>query len=510
MSLDSILSIADSGLRAINVGLGVVSQNVANAGTPGWSREVAQQESATAGGLGMGARTLPTQRALDTVLQAGVFQQNATVADLQARQTALSGIDQVQGVVGSGTDLAGLLGKLQDAFIALQTDPSNQAQQQAVVGAAGTLAGQVNALAGAVGQARQTAQDQAVADVATLNATLASIGQISDRIETLQAAGQSTADLQNQRDAAVATLSAVVPVRQLPQPSGDVLLVTGSGLALPTRAASGPFQLGQATLGPGVIYPASAAVPALTLGGADVTTSLGGSGSLAGHLALRDGVLPAYQGTLDEFAFTLASRFDQQGLTLFGDAGGKVPAAAGPPTQAGYVGFAQQITVNPAVSAQPALVRDGTRSVTGSAAGASAFTPNPAGGVAGFNTLITRVLDSALGSQAQAGVAQPAPAATGLGPAGDQAAGFAPAADLAGFASGLVAKFSADSSATSAGLASAQGLQTGLQSRLVSSSGVSIDTEMSHMIQLQNAYGANAKIIGAVQVLWDTLLGMVH
>jgi flagellar hook-associated protein 1 FlgK len=44
---------------------------------------------------------------------------------------------------------------------------------------------------------------------------------------------------------------------------------------------------------------------------------------------------------------------------------------------------------------------------------------------------------------------------------------------------------------------------------VTSAGGVNIDTEMSNMIQLQNAYGANAKIISAVQSMWTQLLNMV-
>ncbi len=52
-------------------------------------------------------------------------------------------------------------------------------------------------------------------------------------------------------------------------------------------------------------------------------------------------------------------------------------------------------------------------------------------------------------------------------------------------------------------------MQTTLASKLSAQSGVNMDTEMSHMIQLQNAYGANAKIISAVQAMWTQLLQSV-
>ena len=49
-------------------------------------------------------------------------------------------------------------------------------------------------------------------------------------------------------------------------------------------------------------------------------------------------------------------------------------------------------------------------------------------------------------------------------------------------------------------------MQTTLDGKLTAQSGVNMDTEMSNMIQLQNAYGANAKVIAAVQSMWTQLL----
>ena len=68
-----------------------------------------------------------------------VFSQNATVAGLQTRQSALQAIDAVQGTPGQNTDIASLLGNLQDQFSTLLNDPSNQAQQSQVVSAATNL-----------------------------------------------------------------------------------------------------------------------------------------------------------------------------------------------------------------------------------------------------------------------------------------------------------------------------------------------------------------------------------
>lgn len=160
------------------------------------------------------------------------------------------------------------------------------------------------------------------------------------------------------------------------------------------------------------------------------------------------------------------------------------------------------------VNAQPSLVRDGTNAVAGSPTGATAFTPNPAGGPAGFNTLIQRVLNYSLGSEVQAGVAQPPPNVTGLGPAGTLSAPYAAPPDLGSFATDLVGAEANDSSNATSQLSTEQAVQTTLSSNLSSEDGVSLDQQMSNMIVLQNAYGANAKVITAVQSMWTQLLQM--
>jgi flagellar hook-associated protein 1 len=295
----------------------------------------------------------------------------------------------------------------------------------------------------------------------------------------------------------------LIDVKSFSQPNGDVLLLTGGGLNLPIHGTANPLSIANATIGASAFYPGGG-VPALTLNGIDVTKQVS-TGEIGANLTLRDTTLPTDQAELDEFAQNLASRFDSQGLRLFTDPNGTVPAA-GVPVQAPYVGFANIIQVNPAVSSSPALVRDGTQAVTGSPTGPSSFTPNPAGGPAGFATMITRVLDYSFGDQAQSGVPQAPSNTTGLGPAGNLSAPYATPATLSAIATALVTSQSLDSSSTTTQLGTEQALQSSLTTKLSAETGVSMDTEMSNMIQLQNAYGANAKVITAAQAMWTQLL----
>ncbi len=489
MSLDAALSIAGSGLAAINAQLGLVSHNVANASTPGYATEVASEQSVTAGGIGMGVLSAPAQRDVDQALQTELLRQNATTAGLTTRSAAMTALDAAQGTPGQGQDLASLLGKVQDAFSTLLDDPGNATQQASVVSSASTLATGINTLSAAYTTQRQDAQNAIVGEVGTINATLGTIGALSDKIIAGKALGQSTADLENQRDTAISNLSQVVGVNVLQQANGDVLLTTTSGVTLPTHGPANPLTTTGATIEPGASYPGD--IPPITLGGVDVTAGLQG-GQIGANVALRDATLPTYQAELDEFSQNLAAGFSAQGLPLFTNATGTVPPGGGVPVQSSYIGFAAQIQVNPAIATNPAAVRDGIPSV------------NPIG-TAGFPNVINDVLNNVLGDAPAAGTHT-----TGLGPTGTLNAPFAPPATLADFAATLVGAQASDSAATSADLANEQSVQTSLQAKLSAETGVNMDTEMSDLIALQNAYGANAKVIGAVQNMYTALLGMVN
>lgn len=493
-SLSGALEIADSGLRSVQSQLALISQNVANAGTAGYATESEAQSAVGAAGQPMGVHAQPAIAASDPALQAQLLAQTSSVAALSTQQSALQPLDQLAGTVGSANDLASDLGALQNSFTSLLSDPSNQAQQQAVVQSAQTLTGQLNALGQATSTARQTAQGAIVSSVAALNQALARIGQLNTQIVALTAQGQSTADLANARTNALASIAQLVSVQTSTQPNGALVVATNGGVILPTDGSQG-ITTTNATLTPG-----SAAAPPILLGGVDITTSVSG-GALGANIALRDTILPTRQAELDEFSATLAQRFSAQGLTLFTDATGAVPSA-GTPVQANYLGLANEIEVNQAVIATPSLVRDGTQATT-------SFTPNPSGGPAGFSTLIANIVQYGLGSDAQAGVAQPAANSTGLGANGDLSASYSGNGSLATLAASMTASQAASVGTVSSALANAQSVQTGLQSQLQSAIGVSVDGQLANMIALQNSYGANAKIITAVEAMFTALMAAV-
>ena len=325
MGLDSALAIASGGLANVAAQLALVSHNVANASTADFAPETLPQWSLSAGGMGMGVFTGEAQRTINLALQAETFSQNGVVSALQTRSNALQQIDAVLGSPGQSNDLQSLLTNLQNQFTALAANPASATGQAQVVASAQALAQGINALANAYNTGRQNAENDLVNAIGRLNASLATIGSLNQQIVAAQAQGLSTADLQNQRDQAMHTVSQLIGAKFIPQSNGAVLVATQSGLVLPTD--------GSATLSttPATIGPASApgsGIPPILLGGIDVTQQLTG-GEIGADITLRDSTLPTYQAELDEFAQNLAGRFNAEGLPLFTDAGGNIPAGGG-------------------------------------------------------------------------------------------------------------------------------------------------------------------------------------
>jgi len=502
MSLDVALAVARSGLSHTQRQLANSADNVANAGTAGYTRKTVEGRSEGVGEMRSGVRSLAARRDVDAALVADMNAARSAMSAAGVRESVLLPVERAHGDPGNADSLSDLTAALEASFLALREGPSEVPRQNAVVAAADHLAARTREVSGAIGRARQAAHDGMVDDVASLNAMLREVAVLNEQIRPLAASNRSTASLEDQRDAAVARIAAVVQVRAVPGADGGVSLFARGGLQLPLSVRGDAFAVAPAALGATASH-AGGAVPGVMLGGHDVTAQLLGGG-LAERVRLRDEVLPLQQAEIDASAAALASRFEAQGLRLFG-AEGEVPAPAAPPP-----GYASSLRVNAAVLQQPSLVRDGTHAVADAPAGASGFDPNPVGGPAGFGALIDRVLDRTFGAEVRAGVPQPGFPATGLGPDGTLVSGLGAARTLGDYAARLVSAHTAGRAAATEARAGAADMLAGLAARFDDRSGVDVDAEMAAMVSLQNAYASNARVMSTVQAMFDALLAAVR
>lgn len=507
MSLEIALGIARSGLAAVSRGLGQTAQNITNAETPGYTRKTLPQTSLTYADTPGGVRSGDAQRSVDAALVGRIDQSRAAEAAAELRERLLRRIEDTQGTPAESSTLADGIGDLENAFTALSASPADAGLQRAALDAANELVRRFQAMSAAVGASRADAQSAIVQGVDDANAAVRDIAILTDRLKS-GVDGQE-AEIEDRRDAAIARLAEVLEVQAVRQPGGDLVLIGRGAVVLSLDPERDSLATQQASIGPNAYYGGGGSLPGVTLNGLDITAQLRG-GRLAEAIELRDRTLPRIQAELDLAAATLAQRLQAQGLRLFVDTNGTVPPAGAAYAGGQALGFAGRIGVNPAVAADPGRLRDGTHAVVADPSGATNFTPNPAGGPAGFTTLVDRVRQYGFGREAATGIAWGTIPTSALGPDGSLTSPFVAPATARDYAARLIGLHAADRAGATAAKQDAAELRTALTSRFAKQSSVDVDAELARMVALQNAYAANARVLSTVQTAWDTLLDAVR
>ncbi len=489
MSLDSALLVATSGLRHAARQIANASHNIANAGVDGYTRKQAEGAAVTTGGV----RTLEPRRAVDEPLRAEARAARGDGAAAQLRADTLAPLAQLQGDPEDGASLGGLVGTLRDRFNTLRASPADSGAQGEALRATENVASRLNEIATAVSRSRQAVQDGLRQDVDAANGLLREIARLDNAVRAEVAAGRNGAEALDRRDAAVSRLSELFDVTPTQGDRGGVVLILRGGAVLPLDPNGSPLALADAAVPPG-----PDPLPGLTLNGAPISSADRG-GRIGAGFALRDDTLLRMGAELDTVATTLAGRLREQGLTLFTEPGGAAPPTTGS-TEAH--GFASRLSVSPAVSADPRRLRDGTADVP-------AFPPNP-DGRSGYTALLDRVLNYSFGDRASATADHAAIPGAHAGPAGPLPSSFSPPRRITDYAAAVSAAHASEAGAASGRAGEAAQIASRLTGLLATREGVDVDAEMAAMVTLQNAYAANARVMAAVQGMWDALLGAVR
>lgn len=337
MSLISALNSAVSGLRANQVGLDVVSRNVANAGTEGYTKKVAPRENAIAGNEGIGVRTLAVQRNVDFHLQHKLRSEESRMHRLDVVSDFLRRVDDLFGKPHDETSIAADINKLATNLSAMIDAPENAGVRSAVVARADAVARNLNYLSTEVQNMRGEAERGIAASVEDVNISLQAIADLNKEIANRKAFNLTTADLEDRRDLHVQTVAANMDIRYIERTDGALQVFTNSGHTLVSdRAARLEFDSRQ-VLTPETLYSANAeenGVGVLKLIGAGGTTidlmqdGPPRHGKIAAYLELRDDRLVEAQNQLDEIAHSLTTALQDQQVGLspsaFDPAGGGV------------------------------------------------------------------------------------------------------------------------------------------------------------------------------------------
>lgn len=365
------LDAALSGLRVAQQQLNVISSNIANVSTPGYSRKILPQENAVLLGESAGVRGNAIIRNVDLNLERDLWTQVSATQSLDIKASYLNQIQEFHGATDAEKSIAAEIARLRDSFIQLTNAPDDNLLLQQAVNEAGQTAKKFNDFSALLTQMRNDAQDQMRVSVEKSNGILQQIADLNRQIKGAASLGRSSAAMEDLRDAAIKELSAEMQVTFFTRGDGVLVVQTSQGQQLADENATTLF-FNPGQIGANSYYPASTAGiyiggdPAQVFTARDITqTNLGGK--IGAFIELRDEILPKYQAQLDEVAHKLAMRFDAQGVRLFTAADGSIPADTapvpnppGPLTPVPYVGFAATIQVNERIQNDYTLLRTST------------------------------------------------------------------------------------------------------------------------------------------------------
>jgi flagellar hook-associated protein 1 len=451
-SISSVLSTAVQSLLAETGALQVTSNNIANANTPGYSRQVPvfQEAAPTNDGnlsVGNGVVLEGYQSVRDELVSNQIQQETQSQSSANAQMNTLQQIEPT--FTTSTQDIGTQMSALFTSLSSLSTNPVNSAERQGVLAAGSNLVTAFNSASDVLTTQQSALNNPVGQDVSQINQLTQQIAALNPQIAELTATGQNGGSLQDQQNQLVLKLSALTNVSTTQTAQGETL-TTGNGTPL-VMGAQG-FALHTATGSDGMQH-------VLDQNGADVTASLS-SGDLGGTIHMRDKTIPGLLGQLDTLANQFGTAFNAAQATGFdqnGVAGGNFFTL--PATVAGSAGAISMAITNPT---KIAASSDGS-------AGSN-------GNVANLSAVQTNVLS----------------------------AGSTPGeayASLVYQVGSLTANATAESTATTASL-----LQ--LNDQLSSVSGVSIDEEATNLITFQTAYQAAARVISTMQAMFSVTLTM--
>ena len=375
--------------------------------------------------------------------------------------TALSRAFTAFGEPGSSVGVFGTLAQFESDLQTLRATPESAAAQSITVDSLKEMTQALTKASMDLQSERTVADAQLAADIEQVNAYSEDLFEINAFIRKTEAAGGDTAPLLDQRDTLVDEISLRLAVDVVYAANGSVQVRTATGLSLVGPTVNKiEFQ------------------PSFRVGALDTTTTNGGrlsiptisgypigpgsgthavnEGRIAGYLELRDNHLPQQAAALDDFAYDLAAAFDAIGEPILLDNGNPVDPL-------NKVGISERLGVNalldPARGGEPRRLRDGLASLVP--------------GAPGNDVLLTQMTET-----------------------------LAPFADQLG-------EVISDASAA---VFRAQRIHSGNQAREVTLteavaqlSSVDLDYELQSLIEIEQAYTANAQVIQTIKDMFETL-----
>ncbi|HEX7490705.1 MAG TPA: flagellar hook-associated protein FlgK [Candidatus Limnocylindrales bacterium] len=344
------LDIGASALRSAQQMLDTAAHNVANANTPGYSRQRVSvaasvpytmptfNRSGLPGQVGSGVTVTAITRVRDNFLDQQVQAQTTLKGEWDTRQQELAKIESIF-PEPSDSGLGNVISKYWNAWQDVASDPTSTAARTALTEQAASLSMEFNRDSTQLNMVAKGIDSQVSSLVTTVNDLAKQIASLNGQIQRVTITGDHANDLMDQREQLLEQLSAILPANVLSNTDGTIgVYVGGTDLVSNVYAR----QMVATTDSNGHITPTWTDGSAVSLP----------AGQMKALLDVRDEDLAGFRTQLDSLAQGIAdatNTIHQSGVDANGNAGTALFVYR-PGDAAGT------LAVNPAVAADPHLV----------------------------------------------------------------------------------------------------------------------------------------------------------
>ncbi len=453
------LDIARRAIWANRLGLDVVSHNIANVNTPGYSRQRVELQNARPlqliqGQLGLGVKADQIRRVRDQLLD---FQYRRASYNLGKAQIQENTLLQVETIIQepSENSLGNLLSEFFSEFSNLASEPENTAIRNTIVQKATALVDAFRTKYERLDALQESLIKEAKSASNQINEIVRQIADLNTKIMAVDGSGGSANDLKDQRDLLLDKLSEYLDVRYVQDANGNltvsaegIMLVSGENantLTIQTTAENGQRQI------------------TVSVGGKSIPLK---NGKVGGLLELTNSALPELMTNLNLMAQTVIEEVNR-----LHRAGKGLPIGTPPTPQTGldfFVGTdARSIDIN-------SDIRENVANIAASVDG----TPGNGEVALAISNLRNKTIFNARTDT------------------------------LNDFYSNLVTQLGTQIQTASNTRSAQELLRDQIQNQRDSVSGVSLDEEMTKLIQYQRALEAAARVVRVVDEVLETVVGL--
>ena len=467
------LSSAGNALNIFQEALSVVQNNVDNSSTPGYATQTLNLEAmplVVTGGLTGGVAETGLQDSRDDYAEEQVQLQTQTLGLYTAQAQATGTIQSLFDVSGTG-GVPAALNNLLSAFSAWSVTPDDATAEQTVLSSAQSLAASVNGLANSLSSTSQQLDTEIGSTVSQINSIAGRIQQYNEQVTN-----SSTPDPGAEANlySALDSLSQLTNFSTVTQSNGTITVMLGGGDPLVIGDQVNALSASDAVAA-NATYPNSPPSAVITDSqGNDVTSQITG-GQLGGLLDTRNRVLGSLlgnaqqQGSLNQFAQTLADTVNQvlESGTVSTSAGAAAGTALFTYDTSNPTNVAASLALNPAITPSELAPVDSSGNANGNA---------------------NQLAD--------------------LGNAGNTT-GDIDGMNLVQFLAQMTSNIGQENQTATTNETTQQQIAAQATTLRDQTSGVSLDTQATDVLQFQRAYQAVAQVLTTLNDMLDTTINMM-